>query len=441
MAEETPFKICSTVSKEQANVNQSKIQALLYASFMDGRHDAFKEHMENNPVHQNLYGSLKRGIELVINGRRTMSDVAPTLIILLQNGAKLDHDHLIMPGEMTPYHVLCRSTGDHQELLDLMIKELGRILLNAKDDVGCTALMYAVSNENIKCVKCLIANGSDVNLINDKPNVRHMRHMTTEVMSPLIDSIKLMHPNSLHSYNTMMGIFDVLLDSGADVNKPCFGRTPIMYATAVGDVNCVEKLIQRGAQVNYTDKTGQTAWTLAARAGSVDVLKCLIEDNGIDKNSTDEEGLSILYWAVGSKNIEAVRYLLKQGVTMTSFVPQEGVEACTDCGTNILCHYLDATQLHPDPYTKAIRFNMLEVVRLMNEHRCELYKTPRILSYAISNDSVDVVDYLLRNYKYPLNYGYTEKYDNGLNSDHQNRIRIRIRIILFRKYKEQVTKI
>ena len=81
---------------------------------MDGKHDAFKEHVENNPEHQNLYGSLKRGIELVISGRRTMSDVAPTLIILLQNGAKLAHDHLIMPGEMTPYHLICRSTGDHQ---------------------------------------------------------------------------------------------------------------------------------------------------------------------------------------------------------------------------------------------------------------------------------------------------------------------------------------
>ena len=54
-----------------------------------------------------------------------------------------------------------------------MIKELGRSLLNAKDDYGCTALMYAVWNANIKCVKILIAIGADVNLINDQPKVRH----------------------------------------------------------------------------------------------------------------------------------------------------------------------------------------------------------------------------------------------------------------------------
>ena len=74
--------------------------------------------------------------------------------------------------------------------------------------------MYAVRNANIKCVESLIANGADVNLINNKPKV-------TSMLGPLIDSIRSLHPNSRHSYNTMIDIFDLLLDSGADVNKPC----------------------------------------------------------------------------------------------------------------------------------------------------------------------------------------------------------------------------
>ena len=424
MSEETPFKSCSTVSKEQANVNHSKTQTLLYASFRDGKHDAFKEHVENNPVHQNFFGSLAHGIKLVMSNKRTLSDVAPTLIILLQNGAKLARNHLTVSGRMTPYHVICRSPGDHQELLELMIKELGRSLVSAKDDYGCTALMYAVWNANIKCVKCLIANRADVNLINDQPNVRHT---TRGVTGPLIDSIKLLNPNSPYLYNTMMGIFDVLLESGADVNKPCIyhNRTPIMYAAAVGDVNCVKKLIQKGAQVKGTDRGGQTVGTLAARAGNVDVLKCLIEDNGIDKNSTDEKGLSILYWAVYSRNIEAVRYLLKQRVTMTSFVPQDCVEACRKCGTNVSCHYLDATQLKTEPYVLAIRFNMLDVVSLMDKYGCELYKSTEILSYAIHANNVLLIDYLLCNYKYPLNYEYIEKFnDSTWNSAHQTFLNI-----------------
>ena len=139
MSKESQFK--SSLSKEQIRVNHSTTQTLLDASFMHGQHDAFKEHMENNPVHHNCDGSLADGIELVMCKTRTLSDVAPTLIILLQNSAKWNHDDLIMPGRMTPYHVICHSIGDHKELLELMIKELGRTLLNVKDDDECTALM------------------------------------------------------------------------------------------------------------------------------------------------------------------------------------------------------------------------------------------------------------------------------------------------------------
>ena len=206
MNRNTPFKSCSTQSKKQIRLNHSKTQELLYASFIHGQHDAFREHMENNPVQQNFYGRLKQGLKLVISCRRTMSDVAPTLIMLLQNGAKVDRKYHTMPGRMTPYHVICSSPGDHQELLKLMIKELGRSLLNARDDDGCTALMYAVSNANIKCVKSLIANRAKVNLMNDQH--------TADDNGALIDSISLLHPDYSHSYNTMMGIFDLLLNCG-----------------------------------------------------------------------------------------------------------------------------------------------------------------------------------------------------------------------------------
>ena len=361
--------------------------------------------MENNPAYQNCDRSLEKNIKLVFNGERTLSDVAPTLTTLLQNGAKWVHAHLIMPGRLTPYHVICRSTGDHQELLELMIQEIGRSLLNTKDGFMCTALMYAVRHANIRCVKSLIAYGADVNVS----------------MGLLNDSIKLLHPKFPLSYNTMMDIVDLLLDSGADVNKPCpLNRTPLMYSAGVGNANCVKKLILKGAQFNHTDREGHTVWTLASRAGSVDVLKCLKEDNDIDKNFTDKNRFSILYWAVHSGDIEAVRYLLKQGVMTTSFVPQEHVEPCNDCGTNISCHYIDAKQLYTDPYIKAISSNKPNVVRLLDEYGFKLGKYPEILSHAIRTNSVKVVDYLLCNYKYPLNYGYIEKHTNSRkNSGHQ----------------------
>ena len=420
MSEESLFKSDIAVSKEQIRVNQTKTQTLLLAAFIHGEHDAFKEHLNKNPVHQNFDRSLADGLELVINGTRTLSDVAPTLIILLQKGAKLAHDDLIIPCTMTLYHVICSDTGDHQELLELMIKELGRSLLNATDDIGCTALMYAVWNANIKCVESLIANGADVYPIQDKPNVEDM---ITGMKGPLLLSIKLLNPTSPHPYNTMMGIFDILLDSGVDVNTPCFYRhcTPIRYAAREGNAICFKKLIQKGAKVNFTDRSSKPLWTKVARAGNVEILKCLLEDHGIEKDSTDKNGFSVLFWAINGGNIEAVRYLLKQGVTITSFAPQECMEACKTCGTNLPCYYVDVGKLYTDPFIYAVTHNKADIVRLMDEYGCEMSKSPDILSHAIRNKSVDVIDYLLRNYKYQLNCGYSDMYnDYRFNSGHQS---------------------
>ena len=423
MSEESPVKSCSPLSEEQI-ANHIKTQTLLRASFKHGEHEAFKEHVENIPVQQNFNGSLAQGIELVMNKSKTVSDVAPTLIILLQNGAKWRPDDP-QRSVTTPYHVICSGTGDHHELLELMIKELGQLLLNAYDDDGCTALMCAVQNANIKCVESLIANGANVNIMINKPlfpfkPTHKITDMYPYYVTPLIDSINLLHPNSPHSCDTMMEIFDLLLGSGADVNF-YDQSVNILYAALAGNVNCVKKLIQKGAQINYRNRDDQKLWTIAAKTGRVDLMKFLLEDKGIDKNSIDEKGFSILYWAVHFGNIEAVRYLLNLGVTITSFVPQACVEACADCGTNIICYYLNEAQLYTDPYMFAIINDRLDVLKLMDEYGCALGKSTESLCCAIYMKSVDVVNYLLCNYKYPLNYGYTEKFNDGeeLNSDHQ----------------------
>ena len=404
------------LSEEQIKEHRSKTNTLIRAALHHGEHKAFKEHLENNPVCLNFARSLTYGIHLVTNNVRQVSDVAPTLTILLQYGAKWNRVDLLTPGTSTPYHVVCRSTGDHHELLQLMTKELGHRLVDTVDDCKRTALMYAVQNANLKCVEILIASRADANIFQNTCGslyISIVTDMITDKVSPLIHSINLLHPNSHCPSSIMLDIFDVLVDSVTDVNKPChrFQRTPIMYAAAVGNVRCVEKLMEKGATLNTADVAGRTVWTLAARAGSVDVLKCLIEVHGIDKNSTDKHGLSVLCWAVKSGNIEAVRYLLNLGVTITTHMAQKRVEICEGCQIELACHFIERTQLNADPYMEAISKNMPDVVKLLEEHGCELYKCDEALSYAVSKNCVDVVEYLLCNHKCSLNFQYSENYD------------------------------
>ena len=413
-----------SVSEEQIWENRAKTRTLFRAALKHGKHNSFKEHLENNPAYHDFAFCLEYGIHLVTEQIQQMSDVAPTLTMLLQHGAKWRCDDLLAPGTSTPYHVICRATGDHHELLQLMIKELGGRLVDAKNDHEHTALMYAVYSANIKCVETLIANGADANKFADTCEFQYINTVTdmdTNVTSPLIDSIKLLHHNSSCSSNIMMEIFDVLVDSVADVNKPChrYQRTPIMYAAEVGNVKCVEKLIHKGAALYTADDAGYTVWSIAARAGNVDVLKCLIEDHGIDKNSIDQHGFSVLCWAVRSGNIKAVRYLLNHGITITTYILQERAETCDDCQQNLACHFINRTQLKADPYMEAISQNMPGVVKLLEEHGCQLYKSDEALSYAVDMKSVDVVEYLLYNHTYSLNYEYTANYHWGRRHLHQ----------------------
>ena len=227
--EATVFNNCNALSEGQLSANHANTKTLLHASLWNGKHDASREHVEDNPVSRDFGGCLKYGIELVMSRKRTLSDVVQSLMILLQNGAKWNSDGLPMAGGMTSYHVICDSTGDHQELLDLLITDLGRSLLNARDDPQHTALMYAVEHANIKCVESLIAEGADVNL---NINERYIGMRTvTDRIGPLIDSIDLLQPHT-RSYDMRINVFDLLLENGADVNQPCniYLRTPLMYA-------------------------------------------------------------------------------------------------------------------------------------------------------------------------------------------------------------------
>ena len=383
---------------------------MLFGTFNEGAYKKFREQIENNPVYQEFADCLAHGIKLVKSKSMTGTtlELAPTMIMLLQYGANWYGGDLVSVDTTTPYHVICLTPGDHHELLDLMIREIGRVLVDASDACDNTALMYAVQCSNANCVKTLLAHGANVNILGKQYELQSNR-----MVSPLIDAINLLRPESSHSSDTMMDILDVLLNGGADVNQPCYHylRTPVMYAARVGNVKCVEKLIDKGAQLNSTDKFGHTVWTLAAYTGNVNVLKCLLEDNGIDKNSVGDDGLSVLYWAVRSSNIEAVRYLLNLGVTVTSVELREVVETCKICRTNLSCYYVNETQLNKDPYMLAIRENKADMVKLMDEHGCKLFESHETLTYAVSNNSVDVVDYLLDNHKYSLNYEYIEKDD------------------------------
>jgi ankyrin repeat protein len=110
-----------------------------------------------------------------------------------------------------------------------------------------------------------------------------------------------------------------LLAHGADANaKDDAGRTALMHATLLGDVQMMETLIAAGADVDTAASLGETALMLAA-ISSKQTVPALIAHKA-DVNAQDREGKSVLMWAVDpqfhrqrSSSPEVIRALLAAG--------------------------------------------------------------------------------------------------------------------------------
>ena len=154
-------------------------------------------------------------------------------------------------------------------------------------------------------------------------------------------------------------------------------------------------------------------WSLIAKLGNIELLKCMF-DHGINKDSTDKKGVSILWYVVDSGNVEAVRYLLDLGVFIPCYAQDVCRTQCVQCKDSTLIidaiHVWDVQQCL-DPCLRALYCDKLEIVKLLDKHGSQSCKTFNTLRRAAILCKMDVVSYLLNKYRYPLNIEYTKRAD------------------------------
>ena len=86
-----------------------------------------------------------------------------------------------------------------------------------------------------------------------------------------------------------------LVKAGHDVNQRGSGVgkwTPLMWAARKGHKDCVQYLMQNGAQLDLKDEYGWTALHRAANGGHLEVMKRLVEA-GQDVNQRNGRGSTI----------------------------------------------------------------------------------------------------------------------------------------------------
>ena len=398
----TGSKRCSDI--EPPTGSTINIQMFLKTCVLDADHKALEEHLVSNPVQQSdLDRSLLRGIQSVHWKERQLSHVAPALTILLQSGAKWNTNDFIDELE-TPYHIICESPGDHHELLGLMIKSSQRTVIDSRNCEGRTALMHAVQNANINCLKCLIANGAAINISNDKHQYLVL-WKSPRKQSAIIEATRMLR-SSIKYTSVNEEIFDLLLDKSP---SKCY-RSLMIVAANFYSGYCIKKLIEKGVNPCINNAIGpfqRYVWPMIARIGNVELLKTLFK-HGIDKDSRDEDGISILWYVVDSDKIEAVRFLLDLGVTIHTYTLNVRNAQCEQCKENTLI--IDDNKwedwINHDPCIRAVSNKKVEIVKLLDEHGGKSCRSFNALRYAVKYDRLDVVSYLLNKYTYPLNMEY-----------------------------------
>lgn len=108
---------------------------------------------------------------------------------------------------------------------------------------------------------------------------------------------------------------DALIRAGAKVSAPNRdGATPLQLAALNGNAAMIEKLIKAGADPNGPlTKTGDTALMMAARTGKTGAVNVLIESGASVNAKESWGGTTPLMWAVAERHPDAAKVLIAHG--------------------------------------------------------------------------------------------------------------------------------
>ncbi|XP_067684304.1 ankyrin repeat, SAM and basic leucine zipper domain-containing protein 1-like [Haliotis asinina] len=138
---------------------------------------------------------------------------------------------------------------------------------------GWTALMYAANSANPKLVRLLLDKGADPNFDKD---------FYTVLMSACSSNREV--------NGSILECVQILVEAGADVNvRDRYHVSPLMCAAREGHVTIMEYLIGQGAEMNRQDSRGLTALSWAASKGHMKAVKLLL-DKGADRNLKHSDG-------------------------------------------------------------------------------------------------------------------------------------------------------
>jgi ankyrin repeat protein len=158
-------------------------------------------------------------------------------------------------------------------------------------------LVYFIAEDMVSELSKALASGVDPNSVGD--GGRSLLHWAAQEGSP--------------------ATIEVLLDAGAKIDaQEDLGFTPLAIALDEAEYGRVEKtakLLERGASPNVriTTNAGGSVLHTAASYGYFEIIKLLVQTNGIEINLRDDEGRTPLGFAKEHGSPDIIDYLIAKG--------------------------------------------------------------------------------------------------------------------------------
>uniref|UniRef100_A0A3Q3APX8 non-specific serine/threonine protein kinase n=1 Tax=Kryptolebias marmoratus TaxID=37003 RepID=A0A3Q3APX8_KRYMA len=195
-----------------------------------------------------------------------------------------------------------------------------------------------------------------------------------------------------------------------DVNQPNrHGTPPLLIAAGCGNIQIIEVLMRKGAEIQANDKTGANAIYYASRHGHVETLKFLHESR-CPLDVQDKCGETALHVAARYGNVDVVSYLCN--IRANPDLPDREQETPLHCaawhGYSAVARALCQAGCHVDaknregetPLLTASARGFVDIVECLVEHKADLEATDKdghtALHLAVRRCQVDVVRCLLR---------------------------------------------
>jgi ankyrin repeat protein len=189
--------------------------------------------------------------------------------------------------------------------------------INAKDELGRTALHWAVARKHVESVEVLLQHGKTLRNLQDKDGRTLLHEAAIKGFDDIVEMLLRKQDSQSHSVGTQS-----LEKNTADTAWLDFsdhrGRTALHWAAEYGHLPVVKRFIDYGASASNVDYIqGDTALHRAALRDNATIVAYLIGKKRELADAQNKLGDTPLHLAARCGNDAVVRTLLKESVDVT----------------------------------------------------------------------------------------------------------------------------